>query len=701
MHSAVRPGILGKPESETTRPAASLALLASIVTLLAYWNYRVSGATSSTVVAALALLLCLYLVYGNLASRLLAGHGIAQTAGFSFQLLAGYFVANTLLFIAAIFSPLPILANLLLLAVVGIALSLWSLRWGVFVASRIAWPEVICVAVSGIGATLWCNDSLGLPLIDGDTTVYRIWSDAFFHIRQISMFAQSQGMSSMSDVQMAGARPALYHYSIYLSPAVLSSLGDIKALEAYTGFLLPFGVMLTGLAAFVLIASIWGPWPGAAATFAVVLLPDAFYQGFGNKFMGAQFLNQVNIGGMYGVALAALAWLFMLSGCKSRRLGSVLLAWVLAVFCLIYKAQIAVANAFLIMVFPFIFFTAIKARWRWALGLLAVTAFVSAVRLTQGLPGVPTLRLDGSGASEYSLLLFKHYAPGPFKELYFSIIDQPSSKLLLGLGVASMILLSTFGLWLPLLAAGLWLQRANVRTGAFWLPVLVVGNYLVMSLGLALEKNGIGMGEEFLHRPLVWAAFVVCAWSTGAAYFACFGNQFPSATRSRLILGTWALLASLSPIAFSSNIQTLPVWSWGRTYTEVGGVPTCVVSASNYIRSHGRPDEVVQDAAGDVRLGLTALAERQAYVIFDTRKGNDEMPARAPRGAAERRREVEGMLALDNADQIKSFALTRGVSWLLLHPESRVSWPEPFLNDSAFSCESYRLYRFDQARRAR
>ena len=74
-------------------------------------------------------------------------------------------------------------------------------------------------------------------------------------------------------------------------------------LAAFVGFLLPFGILLSGLAALSLADSVWGRCAGIAATLAVTLLPEAYQQGFGNKWLSYHFLQQAAPDGLYGVAL--------------------------------------------------------------------------------------------------------------------------------------------------------------------------------------------------------------------------------------------------------------------------------------------------------------------------------------------------------------------------------------------------------------
>ena len=104
-------------------------------------------------------------------------------------------------------------------------------------------------------------------------------------------------------MQMSGQVPPMYQYAIYVTPAAVFCLTKSSAYITFVSFLVPFGILLSGLAAFSLVASAWGQWPGIAATLAVTLLLDAYQQGFGNKWLSYHFLQQAAPDGLYGVAL--------------------------------------------------------------------------------------------------------------------------------------------------------------------------------------------------------------------------------------------------------------------------------------------------------------------------------------------------------------------------------------------------------------
>src|SRR5438105_14558939 len=257
-----------------------------------------------------------------------------------------------------------------------------------------------------MAATLWCTDLLSGVVRDGQNMVYATYGDGFNHVRQISSFAQAHGLKSISDMRMSGQSPPLYHYAFYVGPAALSFLTNSSAYVTFVSFLVPFGILLTGLAAFSLAGSVWGAWPGLAATLTVTLLPDAYQQGFGNKFLSYNFFQQVVPGGSYGVACFAIACIFILDGFERGKLSSIVTGCAVLLVSITYKAHFFVANAFLLMIYPCLFFRGLRMHWRIISAVLLTALFVFVVGLSQNLNEISTLRLDGSGAIPYAGALF-------------------------------------------------------------------------------------------------------------------------------------------------------------------------------------------------------------------------------------------------------------------------------------------------------
>ncbi len=377
----------------------------------------------------------------------------------------------------------------------------------------------LALVLGAVAVTLWCTDGLTPMIRDGSTTIVQLWGDSFVHARHISAFAQAQGFASMSDIRMWGSPPYLYHYASYAIPAAVSAMLPGAAYEVFASFLLPVGVLLTGLAAFAFAGSVWGRWPAVAASFAILLVPDAYQQGFGNKYLSYNFMQQVNVGGLYGVACMAVAWIFVLHGCRSRNVASILLGWAVAFVALPYKAHVFVANAFLIMVYPCLFLAKPGPRWRVAIATALTACFVLAVMLSQRFDRVPTLSLDGSSARTYIAYLLANHDPGLAKSVIeYALGDPPWSAPALVVCGAALVLLGTFGYWSVIaMAAAMWIRK-RVHAAVWAFPLLVMANYLIMALGLAMDTKEIGSPDELLNRPLVWAYFAVVAWTGGAVY---------------------------------------------------------------------------------------------------------------------------------------------------------------------------------------
>lgn len=677
-----RAAVLGEPAVLTGRAVRTGMLsIASLFLFLCLWHWRMAGALPLQAFAALALLLVLYLVYGHLFA-LASARVLRPTLGMPFQILCGYFVFNTLLFILALCSPLGMAINVALLGVLAAGTAFALRKRAGTPASRAAagdaWSQWLVLLISGAGATIWCGDIQAPLQVDGDRTIFKVWPDVFIHVREISVFAQAHGLKTIQDIKLAGGSAPLYHFASYLSAAAISALGGASAMQVYGSFQLPFGILLTGLAAYCLVGKFLGRWAGVAATAAVVLLPDGFLQGFANRDLSYYFMSQVNLGMLYGIACAALAWLFVLEGCRRGQVPTVLLGYVFLGICLFYKAHIFVANSYLLLMFPVLFFTPLQRRRRVAFGIAVTALFLAVVAYSQTHPRVPVLRLDGSGISDYLILLLRDYDPGMLKSFFTRVFLQEShGKPLQLIYALALLSLSTFGLWtllLPLAVAG---ARKRVDVPLLWFPLLVVANYLVMAVGLAQDTRGVGTPEELLNRPLVWAHFVAAALGAGLLYHAWAARVLPhDALRSRLSATALLVIALCGTCYLAPGLQ-------GVSNT----VPTCVVDAAAFIRAHGKPTDIVQDAGGDPRFALTALSERQLYVgAVGFGGGRPEQSAR--------RDEILHFMRLPDVAQLEQFTAARGIVWFLANPGAVLEWPAEISEHPIYACGGYRLYRF-------
>lgn len=666
--------------------AARLLSAASILAFLAISHLRVTHALPGSAMIALALFVLVCLAYGQAFLAATAGL-LRNRAGLCFQFLTGFLIFNSLLFVTTLASPLGMLPNLLMLAGVAVPLALFGRRYRA--DSREAeLPALLCIVLSAIGAMLWSHDAQTGPVIQSANQVYQSWQDLFFHARQISAFAQARGIGTLHQINFAEAPAQIYHFAIYQSSAAIAALTDTPAIEVSASFLLPFGLFLLGLAAFSLIASIWGAWPALAAVVAVVLLPDAYMQGFSNRYLSYHFMTQVNLGSAYGIACAAVAWIFTLEACRRGKLLPLFIGYAFLALCLAHKAHLFVANAYLILIYPCLFFAGARTRQRLAAGLALTALFVTVVAVSQSLDRIPTMRLDGSGIGTYILQLVGSFDEGQLKTYFTRVFTlERNSRIIDLLNAIALLTASTLGMWLfamPLLVIA---ARKKIAASVLTLPVLVLATYLIMAIGLAQDDRGIGTPDELLNRPLVWAYWLIAAWTAGCAYHLALGNRPPAGLGSRVTLVSLLCLALVSPQVFSRNLQTFPVWKGKGSYEEFNAVPTCLIRAADFIKSNSQPSERIQDSTNDARFMLTALTERQTFA-------GESIFSRPKKALQDRLDELDALRAMPDAEAITSYLKTHSIAWYLLQPSSTVAWPADLLDSAAFECGGYKVFRF-------
>jgi hypothetical protein len=662
--------------------------VAVMITFMLLWHVRVTGHLSFGFVAFLGGFILLCLSYGRAFFVAIKPLVIAR-AGLSLRFLCGFILFNTFLFVLSLVSPLGMPINVLLLSSIGLSLPFFGRRHEPNLDEvAVNLPNLLCIALSGAAATLWCSDSqMPLHVQDGKI-VYQVWQDMFFHVREISTFAQAHGIATIHDISFSGAPAPVYHYASYISSAAVSALTGTSAIDVYSSFQLPFGIFLTGLAAFSLIASFWGGWPALAAVVAVLLVPDAYQQGFANRYLSYNFLAQVNLGMLYGIACAATGWIFIVEGTRRGKIAPLVVGYGFMAICLFYKAHIFVANSFLALIYPCLFFSGLQRARRLIVGIVLVGIFASVAVFSQSIARVPVIRLDGSGIGSYVVVLLKDFDPGLLKTFFTRVFRlEHHSRPVELFYIVAMLLASTFGIWTAATVAVVAIGRAKIPAALLCFPLLVVANYLVMSIGLAMDTHGVGTPDELINRPLVWAYFVVAAWTAGGAYHLAVGRNSPPSAKARLALLAVACLSLAGPLVFSRNLQTFPTRPGYERYEQFGSVPVCLVRASQYIRNNSRTDEIVQDSDNDPRYVVTALSERQRFA-------GDSIFGGHTKQLRERLDGLVGFKALHDAAEVETFAASHGISWYLLHPDSSISWPVSVVQTAVFECDGYRVFHF-------
>jgi len=254
------------------------------------------------------------------------------------------------------------------------------------------------------------------------------------------------------------------------------------------------------------------------------------------------------------------------------------------------------------------------------------------------------------------------------------------------LAAGALLLLSSFGLWLiAALYGGVRAWRSSPRA-VLWFPVLVVGNYLVMAMGLSLNTTGVGSWYELLNRPLVWAYFALVVWSAALLYHTLLGNRAPQSGVGKATLLSTVVALLLVPIFLGPQLQTFPSRPGLARFEQFSAFPVCVLHVAEYLRQNSRQDEVFQDSANDPRYVLMALAKRHIFT-------NASVFIQRPAVLESRLQELRQFAKLEDLEEIRRFAAARGITWYVLQPETFVAWPRAFLDQAEFECGGTRVYR--------
>ena len=657
---------------------AGTALAAAVV---AVWAAVAGGAFSLLALAACEVAFLAFYLMGSLFA---AWGPLAAGALFDLplHLLMGYAAINTALLVLAWLSPLGIVANFGLLFAAAAAL---------FVAARPVRQQrkedsvgLLVVGLSLAAATLWCQDSLHPISVEGNTVTFKPWIDGFYHAVHLRIFGAGHGASSIEDFRMAGVPARLYHYGAYLTPAFIERASGIRSYPAFAGVLAPMGVFFTGLGAYALVGSFWGRWPGFAAAAALLLLPDGAQQGMQNTFMSYHWLTQISPSASYGLALLALAWLFVLLGCTRGSRLQLVTGWLLAGVLAVYKLHFFIASALLLLLVPALFFRGpLGARRRALWAVSAAALYAATVVIVRRVPGVPAIRFDGSSVREIFALIKQFAQRGALRDFLDGRLG-PEHSLLSNLAVGvPYVLLSALGLFAPLLVILAICLRKRTSAVLLLFPLLLVANFLAMFLGLALDLRS-STPDELSHRPVMIVYFVVAAWVGGAAGLLLFeSRRLQRFARPVLVCVTVLLL--VLPALLGSGVQRM----WAMRMFSPVRVPNGLVRAAEYMRDHGDSHDLFQDSQFDRTCAVAALAERSNYAARTLTVMDYNIELLRQRIAF-----IESFMELRDAAAIVATARQIGLRWFLLDPGDQIAWPAQIAQRPVFELDGYRLYRF-------
>jgi len=661
-----------------TYARADLLAVSLVAAVVSAWAGVAGGSFSVLTLLACELLFFAYYLAGSLVA---SSEALAKGIRFELplRLLLGYAVVNTALLALAWLSPLGIVENFSLV-LAAVALGFFSAR------RQEARPEsaasLWAIGLSVVATTAWCQDSLR-PIAEQDgVVVFKPWVDGFYHAVHIRIFAEGHGAATIEDFRMAGVPARLYHYGMYLSPAFVRQASGIHSYAAFAGILAPLGVFFTGLAAYSCFGSLWGAWPGLAACAALLLLPDGAQQGMGNPFLSYHFLTQISPSATHGLALLGVAWLFVLRGSAQGSLRQLALGWAIAGVLAAYKLHFVVASALLLLLVPALFFrAALGLRWRAVAVVLALAGYWVALFFGQRVPGVPSIRFDGSDIGEILHLIGTFHVPGAARDLLFAHVGRPFSattNLLLGVPY---VLCGALGAHLPALLALVIALRRRATPLELVFPLLLLVNFLSMFFGLALDMRS-STPDELSHRPLLIPYFFAVAWIGGASGLLLQRSRRHGRV-ARPVLLILAAVLLIVPAYHGRQVQLL----WAMPRISPVRLPSALVRVAEHLRTHGDRQDVFQDSQFDRFYAIAALSERRTFVAHTL----TNMPHRGEQVAA-RTAAVDQLMLQRLPKLVVGTAQAFGIRWFVRRAGDRVNWPPELADAPALEVGAFRVY---------
>jgi hypothetical protein len=206
-----------------------------------------------------------------------------------------------------------------------------------------------------------------------------------------------------------------------------------------------------------------------------------------------------------------------------------------------------------------------------------------------------------------------------------------------------------------------------------------------MTFGLSGNAM-LGTADELIHRPFVWAYWLVGSLTGGRLFSMAAARRPPSPT--------WTVAVSILPLVL------VPVWygsglqrgKWSGAYTRSSlRVDRGLVDCAHYIRGQPPSNAVVQDSRLDELLILGGLGERRSFasrlnVWVRASKAFRVSPYQEQLGRLQRLQQAA------NVPDLQRSVRETGIRWYVVHPGDSYPWPTEFRDRPVFESDGYRVY---------
>ena len=606
--------------------------------------------------------------------------------------LVGMIALTVILLILAFLSPLGMTGNLfLILFSIGMFI---SVKFGrktlakcheavnqLYLDKTGFWSLIVILITSG----LWSTENLeGLSFPSLGAIEIHPWIDVCLTARQISLFMNSSGPGSLSNIYMSGQHMPVYHYGSYLITALLGSLSGVSSFSLATATLAPLGFIWTGLAAYTLGKTFVDQRTGFMAVVGLLLIPDASYIGLGNRWSGYFFFQQVGMGGAYAVSVLAIAWNYAIKATRSRSTSLLTVSLALCAISALFKVTIAI-----VYVIPFLIFIAIyfrKFHWSTRIGMLLAVgiAYCLVVNLIRWIPNAPTLRFSTQGAYLNLSTLINLFDLDRAKWLTNLLMMSDSYFWRILIGVP-LILMTTYGIWIFILPFILgYIFKTHYSSYLAVIPVLTILSHLIIALCLSPNLSVVNDPFEIIHKTFVWPYFLIAVCCSSILGIGTSDKYYKHSVTGKAFLILFLVIGIYKVGIMAKTVQTgFPL---AKLYTKLK-FPRGLYEAAEYIRLNTPKNSIVQYSGNDDYCTIAGFSERYTYVLhlIVNRGGLSEV---------EKHRfiTVENILNQQDISVVRKMAETVGIDWFIVGNQRKFHWQNQANAAPVFQYDGFRVY---------
>lgn len=540
------------------------------------------------------------------------------------------------------------------------------------------------VIASLAAATGWCQDLIVPTNSVQGGILFKPWTDFFVHATIVARSVGNQTLQQVGNYEWKGFPAIVYHYASYSIASCLANVGHVPAYSTVVGFWAPFGSFLTGLASYALGRAIWGQGAGLTALIATFLIPDGAMLSIAHPYYGYFWLQHVAPGGLYGVAIAGTALILIIQGMRQGRRAWIASGVVVGALVFLFKVHVFAAAFPLLFSFAILIWPPRKRSQRFILGA-CVAAGAVLLTLANRFHVGPDVHFSFSGGAWYWKIL-ANMASGTHVENWYQIFntaDPFPSHLAQAIGLVFLNALGIFAVIAPLV----WLLTVHCKRwqASEGIAMASVAILLLMTFGLS-GNTTLGSPDELIHRPFVWAYWVVGSLTAG--------RLFSMAAGLRAQLSTWAVAVSiiallLVPARLGSGLER-GKWSGADSHSNLV-VDRGLVDCANFIRGQPPSDAVAQDSRLDEFLVLAGLGERPSFAA------RPELWIRVSRAFREspyqeQLRKLKSLQQATNLTDLQRTVRETGIRWYVAHRGDSSAWPAAFQDHPVFESNGYKIY---------